>query len=131
MHVLLTANLAWNIANFRMPVVEALLARGDRVTVLAPRDATAAMLESRGVKFVHLHRDAKSLNPIRDFRLIHCMRGHFVDVLPDVVLSYTIKNDLFGAMMGELGRRKMEAEFNQQLAVGAYLSAIEHSSVGQ
>ncbi len=39
MHILMTVNAAWNIWNFRRPLVRDLLAEGHRVTVLAPPDA--------------------------------------------------------------------------------------------
>ena len=35
MHILMTVNAAWNIWNFRRPLVEALAADGHRITVLA------------------------------------------------------------------------------------------------
>lgn len=38
MHILMAVNAAWNIWNFRRPLVEALMADGRSVTVLAPPD---------------------------------------------------------------------------------------------
>lgn len=98
MHIVLTVNMTWNILNFRMPVVEALLARGDRVTVLAPHDDTVSELEMRGVTCVDLQIDAKGVNPLSDMALVRRMRRHFADLKPDCILSYTIKNNVFGAM---------------------------------
>ena len=48
MHVLMTVNAAWNIWNFRRPIVEALVADGHRITVLAPLDESVADLENLG-----------------------------------------------------------------------------------
>ncbi|MDT0684544.1 hypothetical protein RM543_17875 [Roseicyclus sp. F158] len=42
---MLTVNAAWNIWNFRQPVLKALLSDSHRVTVLAPADDSVAKLE--------------------------------------------------------------------------------------
>lgn len=98
MHVLMTVNAAWNILNFRKPVVQALLADGHRVTVLAPPDAFVAPLEALGCRFVPLEMNAKGLNPVDEVRLWQRFRRAFKDTRPDIVLSYTIKNNTFGAL---------------------------------
>lgn len=98
MHVMLTVNAAWNIWNFRLPIVTSLLADGARVTVLAPPDAAVPLLQKAGCRFIPLRMDVKGTNPLRDYRLIKDFRRIFAQEKPDVVLSYTIKNNLFGAL---------------------------------
>ncbi len=98
MHIVLTVNASWNIWNFRRPVVEALLADGHQVTILAPKDDTAKQLESLGARFVHLEMDVDGLSPASSIELIDTFRGHFHALQPDIVLSYTVKNNIFGAM---------------------------------
>lgn len=98
MHIILTVNASWNIWNFRRPVVEALLAEGHDVTVLAPRDATAAQIESLGARFIDLEMDVDGLSLSSSMDLIDGFRAHFHTLKPDIVLSYTVKNNLFGAM---------------------------------
>ncbi|MCE8519206.1 glycosyltransferase family 4 protein [Ruegeria pomeroyi] len=98
MHVLMTVNAAWNIWNFRKPVVQALLARGHRVTVLAPPDDFVGPLEKLGCAVVPLEMNAKGLNPVDEFRLLRRFKRLFETAQPDVILSYTIKNNVFGAL---------------------------------
>ncbi|MDN3646947.1 glycosyltransferase family 4 protein [Pontixanthobacter aestiaquae] len=98
MHIVLTVNAGWNIWNFRKPVVEALLADGHQVTILAPNDDTAAQLETLGAHFVHLEMDVDGLSPASSIELIDTFRNHFHALRPDIVLSYTVKNNIFGAM---------------------------------
>lgn len=98
MHVLMTVNAAWNIWNFRKPVVLALLAQGHRVTILAPPDAFVDKLTDLGCHFVPLEMNAKGLNPADELRLWLRFRRIFRDLRPDVILSYTIKNNTFGAL---------------------------------
>lgn len=98
MHIMMTVNSAWNIWNFRRPVVAALLADGHRITVLAPPDDSVARLEAMGCGFVPLKMDVKGLAPLRDLQLLRRFRRIFRAERPDVILSYTIKNNIFGAM---------------------------------
>lgn len=98
MHIVMTVNAAWNIWNFRRPVVEALIADGHRITVLAPADNSVADLEGIGCKFLPLEMNVKGLNPLQDLKLLHKFKKVFRNERPDVVLSYTIKNNIFGAM---------------------------------
>lgn len=97
-HVLMTVNAAWNIRNFRLPVLQALLGRGDAVTLLTPPDDSVARLVATGAVHVPLTMDTTGLNPLRDLALVGRFRRHFRAAAPDVILSYTIKNNLFGAM---------------------------------
>jgi len=98
MHVLITANAAWNIWNFRRPLVEALLKDGSRVTVVAPEDASVPDIERLGCRFVPLDMNAMSIRPLEGVHLLRQFRSLFRQQRPDVVLSFTIKNNIFGAM---------------------------------
>lgn len=98
MHIVLTVNASWNIWNFRKPLVEALIADGHDVTILAPVDDTVARLESLGAKHVPLEMDVRGLGVLNNLGLVGHFRRHFQALQPDIVLSYTIKNNIFGAM---------------------------------
>jgi glycosyltransferase involved in cell wall biosynthesis len=98
MHILMTVNSAWNIWHFRRPVVQALLADGHRITVLAPADDSVGDLERLGCKFLPLEMSVKGLNPLAELKLLQRMTRTFRAERPDIVLSYTIKNNIFGAM---------------------------------
>ncbi|GAA6201299.1 glycosyltransferase family 4 protein [Aquicoccus sp. SU-CL01552] len=98
MHILMTVNAAWNIWNFRRPLVRDLLSQGHRVTVLAPSDDSVAQLQAMGCGFQSLEMDVKGLNPVQDLKLMTRFKRIFRAERPDVVLSYTIKNNIFGAM---------------------------------
>lgn len=97
MHILMTANAVWNIWNFRRPVVEAMLKDNHRVTVLAPPDDTVPKLENLACNVQPLEMSVKGLNPLQDLKLQRRLKRAFQDERPDVILSYTIKNNIFGA----------------------------------
>jgi|TARA_R100000935_G_scaffold57753_1_gene92470 glycosyltransferase involved in cell wall biosynthesis len=97
MHILITVNAAWNIWNFRRPLVEALSADGHQITVLAPPDDSVAELEQIGCRFRPLEMSVKGLDPIEDLQLQRRLKQVFREEQPDAILSFTIKNNIFGA----------------------------------
>lgn len=97
MRILMTVNAAWNIWNFRRPLVEALMGDGHQITVLAPRDDAVPDLVRLGCRVRPLEMSVKGLNPIEDLKLQLRFGQIFREERPDAVLSYTIKNNIFGA----------------------------------
>jgi len=57
-----------------------------------------ADLERLGCRVVPLEMSVKGLNPLEDFKLLRRFKQAFREERPVVVLSYTIKNNVFGAM---------------------------------
>ena len=78
-------------------MVEALLADGNQVTVLAPLDDAVRDLEHLGCRVRPLAMSVQGLNPLEDLKLQCSFKRIFRKEKPNVVLSYTIKNNLFGA----------------------------------
>lgn len=94
MRVLLTVNAAWNIWNFRRDLVASLVGDGHAVTILAPPDDTVPLLEALGARFVPLPMKPDGLGPLEGLRLVMEMGRAIRRIAPDLVLSYTIKNNV-------------------------------------
>ncbi len=94
---MLTANMAWNLAHFRAPLIAALGAAGHELVALSPADHGVGALEAAGVRHVPLALDHKGTSPWRDAQLIRAMTRAFCAEAPDIVLSFTIKNNIYGA----------------------------------
>lgn len=99
LHVLMTANSAWNVLHFRRPILDLLLGEGHRVTILAPVDQAAGELESLGCTVLPLTMDPRSLNPASAALLAWRMRSAMARCRPDLVFSFTIKNNILGALV--------------------------------
>lgn len=97
-HVAFISNSAWNILNFRRPIVEALLARGDRVTVLAPEDGHEDRLRDLGVDFHAIALHPSGTNPLRDASLTLELIRALRHIRPDTVLTFTIKPNVYGSI---------------------------------
>lgn len=102
LHIVTTVNAAWNMWNFRRQLLAALLSDGHRVTVLAPADETVPQLVAMGCEFRALDMDIKSLNPFAQVGLFFAIVSAFRQLRPDVVLGFTIKNNLFGSVAARL-----------------------------
>ena len=98
MHILITANAAWNIWNFRKALIESLIKNKHRVTIFAPWDESAVQIKEMGCEFKTLEMNAKGLNPLDGLVIIRQFKRILKNDRPDVILSYTIKNNIFGAI---------------------------------
>ena len=98
MRILITVNTAFNVANFRAGLVRALVADGHEVTALVPEDEDVPRIEALGARVVHLPMDRKGLSAWNDLQLIRRFTAEFRRLKPDVVLSFTIKNNIYGAL---------------------------------
>lgn len=98
--ILILASYAPSLVNFRGPLIEDLLSAGHRVSVGAPniKPDLRARLEAIGVE-VHstpLKRTGTSL--LADFRYFLMVSRLISYVRPDIVLTYTIKPNIWGSL---------------------------------
>ncbi|MCJ8165484.1 glycosyltransferase family 4 protein [Pontibacter sp. E15-1] len=97
MRIAIVINTSWNIYNFRMSLIKALLAEGHEVVAIAPRDAYSERLVAAGCRFVPVQME-KGTNPFTDLRLIWRLYKTYRQVRPQVLLHYTIKPNIYGAV---------------------------------
>ncbi len=99
MKIVATVNAAWNLVNFRMGVLRALVARGDEVVAVVPEDADSrARLAEAGIRMVALPMDSKGVSPARDLALLARFRRVLAQEAPAVMLGYTIKPNVYGSL---------------------------------
>ncbi len=80
-----------------MSLIKALLAEGHEVLAIAPYDAYSDRLKAAGCKFVAVRME-KGTNPFTDLLLTWRLYQTYRRVKPDVVLHYTIKPNIYGAV---------------------------------
>ena len=78
--------------------MKSLLAAGHEVHVLAPQDDSVIALEEMGCTFTPLRMDRNGMNPFAELALRRRIGLHFDEISPEIVLGFTIKNNVFGAM---------------------------------
>ena len=96
--LVLSANTAWNIANFRAGLIRALQSEGWEVVAAAPRDEHVAAIEALGCRFAELPVDNGKTNPVADLGLLHAYRRLFERERPRAFLGFTIKPNVYGSI---------------------------------
>ena len=96
--IMFSSNAAWNLVNYRGGLIQALLAAGHEIVALAPEDRHAQTLIHWGCHFVPLRMSAAGLSPLGEIALFNRFRQIFRAYSPDIVFSYTIKNNIWGAL---------------------------------
>ena len=84
-----------------MPLVRELLQRGYGVTVFAPYDDCVDKLVEAGCHFRLLSMRNAGLNPFELLSMGWQFRDMIKELRPSVVLGFTIKNNLVGALLSE------------------------------
>ena len=93
--VLILANSASGLYDFRNELVLALLQENE-VYVSLPDEEKAPALAREGCKVFHTPIDRRGVNPVRDIRLFADYFRLMRRIKPDVVLTYTIKPNIYG-----------------------------------
>ena len=95
MRILVLANSDSGLYHFRKELLEELLKRHD-VFIALPNGDFAPRLQKLGCNFIPFEFKRRGMNPIADFRQIYCYRKLLRQLRPQVVLTYTIKPNIYG-----------------------------------
>lgn len=97
-HLLLCANTAWSLYNFRQGLIATLLKKGFSISILAPKDECSDKLAAMGCKVFDLPMSAKGVNPFYDLVLIARIAMFYRRLKPDFIIHYTIKPNIYGTL---------------------------------
>lgn len=101
-HIVLVANTAWSLFNFRLNLILSLKENGFSVSTIAPKDEYSAELSKIGCNVIDLKLHAKSINPIDDIKLIIDLLNTYRLIKPDFIIHYTIKPNIYGSIAARL-----------------------------
>ncbi|MEQ9809774.1 glycosyltransferase family 4 protein [Streptococcus jiangjianxini] len=96
--VLFLVNHDLVIYNFRLEIIERLLSEGFEVHISSPNGIRILELVSMGCKFHEIHINRHGMNPMEEMRLIQTYKKLFRKVKPLVILGFTIKPNIYGAI---------------------------------
>ncbi len=100
--ILLSSNSAWNLANFRKPVIEALVAAGFDVVAVASADGEEGRLEALGARFRPIRLRGAGTSPAEDSRLLLDYIRILRDERPAMFLGFTAKPNIYGSLAARL-----------------------------
>lgn len=98
--VLVLANNAGGLYGFRGELLQALLKSGFQVFFCVPEgheDLAVQKLTSLGCRHIRTQMNRRGVNPLEDLRLVKRYEHAVREVAPDVILSYTIKPNIYGS----------------------------------
>ena len=103
MRICFLINSYGGLLSFRKELVEALLNSGHEVVIFGPTGEDKSQYFSKmGCRLVTTQFNRKGTNPLKDLSLMLNYRRLFKQEKPDIVLSYTIKPNLYGGMACQL-----------------------------
>lgn len=100
--VLLLANHGVYVYNLRKEIIQVLIGKGYEVYLSYPKGESVSYFEDMGCTFIDTKFDRHGTNPISEIKLIR----HYLEIMkkvkPDVVLTYTIKPNIYGGIIASL-----------------------------
>lgn len=86
------------IYNFRLELVERLLADGHEVVISSPYGERIEDLKELGCEYKEISLSRHGMNLMEEIKLISTYKKLIREIQPDIVLSYTIKPNIYGAI---------------------------------
>lgn len=98
MKILVFSNFGMGLYKFRKEILETLVNNNYEVYVSFPKDEYVPLLESIGCKYIETNLNRRGTNPISDFKLLVSYIRIIKKINPDILLTYTIKPNIYGGM---------------------------------
>lgn len=86
------------IYNFRLELVERLLADGHQVVISSPYGERIEDLKALGCEYREIDIARHGMNPVKELKLISDYKKLLDQVKPDMVFAYTIKPNIYGSI---------------------------------
>ena len=94
--ILVLGNQARILYLTRFELIKELLDRGDELFVSVPESPYAAPFTEAGCRVIDTPLDRRGLTPRSDYKLRGAYREIIKDVRPDIILTFTIKPNIYG-----------------------------------
>ena len=95
-------NSAWTLFHFRGSLMKALQGKGFEVIAVGPRDKYASMIESSGVRFIHVPMSQVGMNPMDELKTTLQLFKVYRRERPALVHNFSIKAILYGTLAARL-----------------------------
>lgn len=96
--VLILSNHDAYTYNFRREIIQKLIDNNINVYIVLPYGEKVELLKQMGCICINLPLDRRGMNPLADIKLFLNYRSILKEIKPDVVLSYTIKPNIYGGL---------------------------------
>lgn len=103
--ILILSNSSGGLYNFRKELIEELIYDGFEVYISTPKGNKIDLLQEIGGKYIETSIDRRGMNPVSDIKLMLDYRQTIKDVNPDIVITYTIKPNIYGSIACRLAQK--------------------------
>lgn len=100
--VLILANSLNGLFNFRKELVEKMISENIKVYIAAPVNEKKIFFSDIGCEVYNTPMKRRSINLLNDIKLIKLYNELFEDIKPNIVLTYTIKPNIYGSLLCRL-----------------------------
>ena len=97
--VLFLANHFITLHSFRKELIQRLVEEGHEVYLSLPEDPDNKYFEDLGCHIIITEIDRRGVNPVKDMKLIAFYKKMIPEINPDIIFSYTIKPNIYGALV--------------------------------
>lgn len=104
--ILILSNHFITLYNFRKELIQRLNDEGHEVYISMPKSDDNKFFSDMGCKVIETPVDRRGINPVQDFGLIMKYIRIMKDVKPDIILSYTIKPNIYGSIASNIMKNK-------------------------
>lgn len=102
--ILIIANKDITLLYFRMELINKLIDEGNAVVVTFPQSNSVEEFTKIGCKYIPLEVDRRGKNILKDFKLLINCFNIIKDEQPDVVLTFTIKPNIYGSIASRMNK---------------------------
>ena len=102
MKILILANNDIGLYNFRKELIEKLIELKHKLYISLPYGERVSDLVNMGCEYIETEVDRRGTNFIKDFKLFNKYRKILKEIKPDIVLTYTIKPNIYGGIVARL-----------------------------
>ncbi|WP_236939094.1 glycosyltransferase [Evansella clarkii] len=97
--VVLLSNHHLYTYNFRKELIERLIKENYKVYIVLPYGEKVEILKNMGCNHIDIPLDRRGINPLTDLKLIYNYYKVLKRVKPNVVLTYTVKPNIYGGIV--------------------------------
>ncbi len=98
MKILILANNDVGLYKFRRELIIKLIEMGHQIIISLPNGELISNLKKLGCKFINTPVDRRGMNPFTDMKLFCCYHKIIRNILPDIIITYTIKPNIYGGL---------------------------------
>lgn len=106
MRILILANSDEGLYLFRRDLILELIKKHFKIYISVPYGKRISYFREKGCSFIDTPINRRGINPSTDFKLFKKYRKMIKYVNPDLVITYTIKPNIYGSIAARLARKQ-------------------------